>query len=628
MNLLFAKDEAQIDHIKASGFFSDPQYILFPLMPKAALSLLDLGIPDVRLPITFLSKPERQAIHAQAIELSKSWYRPLGGKLEYEGIDLLDCCRLQVIGFFQDILAAEQIIPRLIAEYKPKNALFLKNPSIPSFDSHMHDGTSDVFEAVLLWRLQQRGVNVISPSVSILTKVGKNLRRSFLALRKNFGKALNPFKESVHLRKQREEDPRRIKLSDLPKTKPLLVGFGSGYDLLIIWPYLKALAAEIDGFPVLINSAPNFDPTTLRSGLTLDEAFRYLYAGDIPLAPAAGLTPKVIRNSCIEASKNRETLHNSLQNPLLDFQFKLLWNSLVPAAMRAARQATSFYANYNPILYLDDYCAGADNRAWTEAGNRANVVTVNVSHGGINLLEFFDFNSQWMLTRGELDRRQLASAFPDKKGQIGIIGDPVMENIGSSFTGAHPLKRDTVLIMTGGFLHQVWTDMDLEGFISTWEEIAQIAHERPTLKFIVKPHPSVRDMGDWYRAFVRKKSVPSLTVIDNQKLEDLLPSAFFAILLGKPGTAGLVAALAGVPFVYLDTMLCRDVPGYRIWCDDNGVPKLRNASQLGEMIDQTHSNIQFREELLNQNRRFLKLYLQTFEPASVIQQLNLEKLTR
>ncbi|MBM4305795.1 MAG: hypothetical protein FJ123_03565, partial [Deltaproteobacteria bacterium] len=130
MNLLFAKDEAQIDHIKASGFFSDPQYILFPLMPKAALSLLDLGIPDVRLPITFLSKPERQAIHAQAIELSKSWYRPLGGKLEYEGIDLFDCCRLQVIGFFQDILAAEQIIPRLIAEYKPKNALFLKNPSI------------------------------------------------------------------------------------------------------------------------------------------------------------------------------------------------------------------------------------------------------------------------------------------------------------------------------------------------------------------------------------------------------------------------------------------------------------------------------------------------------------------
>ena len=188
--------------------------------------------------------------------------------------------------------------------------------------------------------------------------------------------------------------------------------------------------------------------------------------------------------------------------------------------------------------------------------------------------------------------------------------------------GEHP-RKDTVLLMTGGFLHQGWTDMDLEGFLGTWQEVASIARARPETRFIIKPHPSVRDLGSWYRRFGDTANVPNLTVVDDQKLESLLPSAFLAVLIGKPGTAGLVSALAGVPFVYCDSMLCRDVPGYRIWRDENGVPRLATAKDLAPLLDRVRLDPDERHALLEQNRRFSLRYLQPFRPAALCAELGL-----
>jgi hypothetical protein len=630
MNLLCIKDEKQLAVLSESDELNNRQNIILPLMPKAALGLLSLGMLNVRLPIEFLSREERQAIFRQAIDLSKSWYRSLDNKVEYQGIDLLECCRLQMMGFFQDVLAAEMIAPRLMAEYQTKKALFLKKPSTPSFGHSMHNGTADIFEAILQWRFRKAGIEVEIRAEEIVDK--EHVNKPQANLRVKIKRKLGTYQQYFTSSKLKSKnsgtlngpaDPRRIGLSDLPKDKPLLIGLGDGYDLLVIWPYLKTLADQIDGFPVLLNGAPNFEPTTLRSGLIMDDKFRYLYTGDIPLSDHERIDLETVRNACLTALENGNLLPPILQNPLLSFQFKFLWDSLVPHALNAARQAASFFAQYNAVLYLDDYCAGPANRAWTEAGNLAGVPTATVQHGAVNLVELYDFHAQWALAWGELVRENWTLASPEKHDSIIVSGDPSMEVHCAVPATVSEIKRNAVLLLTGGFLHQVWTDMDLQGLILTWEEIARIAQERPSFEFIIKPHPSVRDLGDWYREFVQKKLLANMRVIDNKKLEDLLPSAFLAVLVGKPGTAGLVTALAGVPFVYLDTMLCREVVGYKIWCDKNGVLRLTSTAKLAEVLDQLYVSQEKRNTLLTQNRRFSRLYLHPYQPLEICKQLGL-----
>ncbi len=636
MDLICIKDEKQLALLNESGYINDRKSFILPLMPKAALGLFDLGMSNIQLPIDFLSKEERESIYEQAIDFSMSWNKHLKLKVEYNGIDLINCCRLQMLGFFQDVLAAELIAPRLIEEFKPKRALFLKRPSVPSCGHSMHDGTADVFEAVLQWRFYQAGINVVVPPENILNLIKKQIKnitpifytKIAPILYTKYVQEFNFYKHKFISGKTDSNNSRRIKLSNLPDDKPVLVGFGSGYDLLIIWPYLKAIAQEIDGVPVVINGNAVFDPSTLRSGLNIDKDLRYIFIGDIP--PSYDKSPNLRehRENCLTALKNGDLLPQRLQNPLLDFQFILFWDLLVPMALRAARQATSFFAKYNTSLYLDDNCAGVANRAWTEAGNLAGVTTISVPHGAIGLLEFHDFNSKWAFAWGELGRRNWALACPKKQSHVIVSGDPSMEDVRAKFVDAKEDNRNAVLFLTGGFPHQAWTNMYFQGFISTWEEIARITKQMPQIEFIVKTHPSVRDLGDWYKSFIKKKALPNIKVIDNQKLEAILPSAFLAVLVGQPGTAGLVSALAGVPFIYLDTMHCRDVIGFRIWRDENGVPRLTNTKQLAEIVDKMYSSNEERKKLLEQNHRFLSLYLTPFQPQEVCKQIGLKIINK
>ena len=625
MKLICVKNEDQLNGIEP-WLESNSGHRVLPLMPKAALGLLDRGLKEVRLPIDLLSREECSSIRQQAVDLSKSWYRNLRPKAEFMGIDLMDCCRIQMLGFFQDVIAAEMLVPRLLAAYEPREAVFFKRPSVASFGLAMHDGTADVFEAVLQWRFLEAGVKVtIQDQAAGLMGLWPATRFFWERTRQ---RGLNFYRRRRRMQ-QSKRNPQRLRLADLFQGKPLVVGYGDGYDLLVIWPYLKHLAREIDGFPVLLNAKPDFDSSTLRSGLRGDETLRYLFVGDIPLR--SGEVPPDLgasRQALLQALKSGEGLPPMLKNPLLSFQFEFLWDALLAMSLKAARQAASFFAQCRTALYLDDYCSGPGNRAWTEAANQAGVLTATVSHGSMNLVEFFDFNARWALSWGELGRRNWAMAAPDKQDQVIISGDPSMETVRQQCAAAQSGPRQAVVLMTGGFLHQAWTDMDLPGFLNTWEQIARIARERPAMEFVVKPHPSVRDLGDWYRRFFARQGLANVRIVDRQRLEDLLPAAFFAVLVGKPGTAGIVATLANVPFVYLDTMLCREVPGYQIWCEVNGVSVIKDFDNLGRLIDRMFTSREDREALEEQNSQFSQLYLTRFEPERVCRELGLQKAAR
>jgi len=521
-------------------------------------------------------------------------------------------------------LTSDMISARLIEEYKPQNARFLRQATNPSGKGNsMHDGTADIFEAVVQWRLKQAGINVNVPSTDILTTLKKQVRKDAPLLYKMLAEGLNLLRTNGRRKEQTRPDFRRITISELPNDKPILVGFGSGWDLLVIWPYLKAIAHEIDGFPLLINRGETFDPNTLRSGLVIDEEFRFLPIKDIHTMTSKFPNVSKMRNICFEALNGGNLFPKSLRNPLLSFQFDFFWDGLILEAIHSVRKATTFFKNYHSILYLDDYCTGVANRAWTAAANVAGIQTVTVPHGALNLLELHDFNACWAFAWGELGRQNWALASPSKWDHVIVCGDPSMEALNNELSKKACRERNLVILLTGGFLHQVWTDMDLDGFISTWETIASIAKVRPAIRFVIKSHPGPLDFGSWYQAFVKKRDISNMEIIDNQKVEELLPSAFLAVLVGKPGTAGIVAISSGVPLVYLDTMLCREVVGYKIWRVENGIRRLTNPNELFELIDLLLINESERNRLLEENQRFLNLYLHPFQPTEICKRIEL-----
>lgn len=615
MDVLFTKDEFNPELL--GGARGGRDYEVFPLTPRSALRLTRQRASRVRLPIDFLSRAERESILDQAKTLSMTWNTRLDHDLFYKDIDLLECCRLEMMAFFQDVLAGEMIAPRLLADLKPTRALFSRYPTVASADQAMHDGTSDILEAVLQWRFRAAGVDVVVFRGTGRTRAEERVRSAVARFRGRLVTPLRSIASRFGVSRPGSADPRRLTVADIPKGRPIVTGLAATYDVLVIWPVLKAIAERVGGFPLVINVGSAFVTTTTRSGLRLEDDLRFVFVGDIPRD--GGTEPPVRRfaNRVMAALSDDTSLPGCLRNPLLKCQFEMLFNRLVPSALDAARRAVAFFGEHPSAVYLDDYCAGAANRAWTEAGNRAGIPTLMMPHGAVNLIEFHDYNAQWALAWGELGRQNLVVARPENKDRVIVVGDPSMDRLRTKPITEANDQRKTILLLTGGFLHQTWSDMDLGGFLATWDALLLMAAERPHLDFLLRPHPSDRDLRDWYRDVLHARSLKNFRLMEGGRLEDVLPSALCSVLVGKPGTAGIVSALAGVPFVYLDTMLCRTVRGYEIWQEANGVPHMTTTVELSRQIDRLWSISTERGRILNENERFRERYLSAFNPASI-----------
>lgn len=633
MKIYFAKTIIHIDQLINNFNIDLDRDIIVPLMPKAVLYANDKLSKKFKLPIEYLDKKTRESIYADAIQLSKTWYLPIINDVKIENVDVLSCCRLQFLAFFQDVLASNLIASALIDLYKPQEVFFFNQPVTASFDNSMHDGTADIIEAVLQWKFNEQGIfvrilekndksNVNYAPIFKATKRIKTTLNKIKSIIKIFAHAGTNHTEVQAKINNGHVDSQRIILDDIPIDKPLLIGLGSGYDLLILWKYLKAFATEIDGYPLLINYSDTLNIHSLRSSLIWDKDAKYLYIGDIPSEASENyylnnIIDKV--KSFLYANSNCPTI---LKNKKLSFQYQFLIEALIPGVVDSIKKAKYFFSRFKTVILVDDYCAGHNNRAWVEIAKQFQITTLGVPHGAINLTDFNDFVTDYFLTWGDLSKISLQNAFPEKCTQIYAAGDPLIGNLFvPEICDSNADKRNSVLLLTGGFLHQAWCDMDVSNFINTWDSIIDIARKRPGIEFIIKPHPSFRDLGYWYRQLVLKNDIHNISVIEDKKIEELLPNAFLAVLVGKPGTAGIISAQYGVPFIYLDTMLCRDVIGYKIWIDKNGSPRLIDVKKLADYIDSSYLSEGFSKSLLQLNNEFISKYVSTFNPKRILRNI-------
>jgi hypothetical protein len=181
-----------------------------------------------------------------------------------------------------------------------------------------------------------------------------------------------------------------------------------------------------------------------------------------------------------------------------------------------------------------------------------------------------------------------------------------MNSPSSSQIGLATKKK--VLLLTGGFLQQAWTDFDLVKFEKTWTELLKIIVQHSEIEFVIKTHPSSRDLGDYYQTMVKRSSLLNLSLVQDKKLDDLLLDVSVAVLLGKPGTAGIFCIKKNIPLIFLDTMLCREVIGYQIWSKENGIPRIQEADIFQNALSELLSSEEKRKEVIDRNQRFLESY--------------------
>jgi hypothetical protein len=601
MDLVFIKFPSDLQDPRIRDFLEQRPSQAIPIMPKAALAMVDLGYADIKLPIDFLDVPQKEAVYEQAIELSKIWYAPFQSDLFFHDIDLADCCRLQMLAFFQDVIAAEKIWPILLQNFNPEQAVFRSVPSVPSFDQNMHNGMSDIFEAVLQWRLSQNGVQI-----RILNQSAQPVAAAV--------KPISPSEAPC---------PGRLSIRDLPADKTLITALGDDYDLLFLWPYLKSIAAEIDAYPFLLNALPTLAVYTIRSGLNNAEPLPFLYVNDIPIEYSLPASLLRVRLNCLQALTQDGFFPVILQNPLLRFQFENFFDVFIPGCIKAVLRAEYLFSIFHLELYMDDYCISHICRAWTQVAQKLKIKSATISHSAMApLTEFNDFNADYALMWGRLSKINFEKTSYEKKDRILIAGNPSVQTLAKPNAPDRSNKK-SILLITGGFLQQVWTDFSLSRFLNTWQSILNHINQLPHIHFIVKPHPSYRDFGYWYKQQIDTHRLSNVSYTDDKRLEDLLDDICLSVLIGKPGTAPLVSMLRSVPVVYLDCLLNRQVKGYEVWVQNGYVPYFDSVEDLFALIAEITSDLSGYRRLTQANIAFADFILSPFQPRDLVNQLGL-----
>jgi hypothetical protein len=560
-----------------------------PTSPKAALWLSQTK-KNVKLPVDYLAKFEREDIYLKAISLSNQWVQSFKGDVVIEGIDLIACIRLQMLAFFQDVILSQIAIPRIIETYRPSSLVMSREPSGTSFSAAAFDGTAEIFEAMILWEAQKRKIKI-----------------ELLASNEKEAKQEQP-KQSKQPPPQ--EFTGKMNFEQAQKKQKIVAGLGSSYDLLILWPYLRTISDNINGSAMLLSEELEINQNTFRAGLSFDDNINYLFAGELPFAREQVPSPDFLYSKWENVVKKSSSELDFFNNPYLKFQVELCLNVLIPDTAKAVMRATEFFKQTNTACYIDDYCAGHRNRAWVEAAKKAKIITVSVPHGAVNLLEFYHYNADWALASGRLVRENLIKARSENSERVVICGElkehSTMNSPSSSQIGLATKKK--VLLLTGGFLQQAWTDFDLVKFEKTWTELLKIIVQHSEIEFVIKTHPSSRDLGDYYQTMVKRSSLLNLSLVQDKKLDDLLLDVSVAVLLGKPGTAGIFCIKKNIPLIFLDTMLCREVIGYQIWSKENGIPRIQEADIFQNALSELLSSEEKRKEVIDRNQRFLESY--------------------
>jgi len=574
-----------------------------------------------------LTGADYNEIAYEAGQLSDRWFLPYDG-LEYRGVNLAELCRIENTVFFFEVVAAHRVMERVLADFKPNEFVLFTDLNTPCIGRTRYNATHDVFEAVALKFAEKHGLSVkrLFSSTEGERQCAPTLTIKIVDAVDHFAKVLSS--RLFRLLKRISLTNRRIKLSSFRREngKFLALCYASGYDALMMEPIFQALRIDGEFQTILISQNEPQIGNSSRAGL--DEApisyilYREFEPFDSPQAREDFSHLMRGREKFRDVyGSSSEDLKDPLDNRYLKMQFDYLWEKRFTSAIKIIDAAYAVMEQIQPDVLVSIDMMSFDQRIFCKVARMHGIRTIAIPHGCINDIEEYEFESDIFLAWGQISKSQIVKRFALDDSRVRVTGSLLFEKI-NDLVSLSPkaihlrkeelgLRRDAriVLILTGAFTTEVYGRLDLEKYVEAWNTVVQYAMFHPEIDFLIKPHPAM-DYTAWYLRYIPVSGAKNIRIVENLRLEFLLPITDAAIMWQIISTALLIALLAKKPLIFLRNAI-RNGFGHpsEDWNASEGLTIIENSGDLPPILNETLSDEMYRKRIIHDGQQFLEKYI-------------------
>jgi len=483
--------------------------------------------------------------------LCASWYKSVDGLLNYRGINLAEIVRILNLNFFREVLAMTLVTQRIMSEFTINEVIIFNDLATSCIGRSAYDNTHSTPEAVIMWEADKRNINK-----KILKLRRGDLKNSipYKIIRK-FRGGIKRIKTNTLNRRKQNINP---DYSQSLKNKRIL-GFGHSYDLLIVSAIVHEWNKAANSEGILFNLGGTIDLNEIRSrsGLVEYNELSCFSLKDVYITKRHNGNKKKIGNVQKKWMSYRKELDSSnpIANPYIDFQWKYIWDEINKLTFRVD-YANNILEELRPDVVITSDWGSPFPRTIVEVAHQKGILTVGTPHGWIGIIDSFEPFTDVILTWGELSKNQLEKKFYGANTSFIISGSPVPEAaIGSIAKGQKDTlsklfgiddKKQTILLLTGRDDTGALSQLQSNAFQLIWEKWIEFARLNEDIQIVIKPHPSI-DFYEYYKELTDCIISDNLFLIEDDKLEDVLPLVNLSVLVESFTTAGYICMATGIP---------------------------------------------------------------------------------
>ncbi|MFB0566236.1 MAG: hypothetical protein ACETWK_11240 [Candidatus Aminicenantaceae bacterium] len=501
----------------------------------------------------FIERKEFNRIINESNSLAFSWHESIKDLLDYRNINLGDVVRVTNVEFLREVLAMTLVIRRVIERFRVEEVILFRDLDTYFVYSTLKKNTHSTPEAVISWETDKRNIpkqylklknketegNISFKAIRRYKSIVANMKRIFLSRR--FRRFAPNFWQYMNSKR--------------------IVGIGNLYDLLIVSAFVHEWNKASDKEGILLNFGERIDMKKLpaRAGIIEYGDLKHVSFNNFRTLPMNRSIIKKLNNAYEEWLKSRNQLDHSnpIANPYLDFQWEYIWNVIKGLAYDIDTAYAAWKALEPDVVITSDWISPFP-RVIIETARQEGIMTVASPHGWIGAIESYEPQTDLFLTWGELSESQLKDRFPNVKTHFKVCGSPANEVVIRALSRKHAEKvrdkfgidnkKKTILLLTGNDSTGVFNLIQSEKFQLIWERWIEFAQNNPNVQIIIKPKPlNSNDFHEWYKELVDHFSLSNLFLIENEKLENLLPLVNLTVLVEIFTTAGYLCMASGIP---------------------------------------------------------------------------------
>lgn len=596
-DLLFLTDVSQVDALEADGCLQAEHTTIVTADMTAGFRLEQFGIPFID-EWSLLGPEDLHASWTDAYELAGHWWEQGTVGMEYRGVHLEECARLELAWPFEACLNARKIYEPLLDSLPVRRiaGYFLPSVAVCQAAPHpFHRTMMSISHAVLRWCARRKGLPVRRLSLPAPLSDARGPQNH----ERLTSEATRDHEPPVwaHLTTER---PGWIGW-DLPRGPADLRAPGRRTVLLMQWLAAKE-AADLEW---AFQTRPGWRVVrvALSSGAN-GFTFAPRQVRDVERSLAAAR--QAHRRWC---SRYRGIHPEIFANSFFRFQFERIWTELA----NAVRLGESFHAlldSLEPSLVVFGYDGFVIEQVLQRIARARGVPTASLLHGGLGpsqgyraCLSHADRMMVWGTKDAEAflqygvspERLRVVGSLRYEEAYLSDVRTRLEVRPEAARAARRRLNvaeaRPVVLLLTSTVMGMAAPTAQPGVHRQTWRELLLLARRRPDLSFLIKPHPGW-DTYELYRQLCAD-GPPNLCFTWDATLVECLAAGDVAVLVNYCTTAGLEAMLHGLPLVFLRTAIY-STQGVRDPLEGGGALSVSSVSDLESALDRLLDDGEFR----------------------------------